>query len=84
MLLYSLLHLSGYDLPLDELKNFRQWGSKTPGHPESHLTHGVEATTGPLGQGFGNGVGMALAAKTEARFPACSTIASGASSPTAT
>jgi transketolase len=70
MLLYSLLHLSGYDLPLDELKNFRQWGSKTPGHPESHLTPGVEATTGPLGQGFGNGVGMALAAKmAEARFP---------------
>jgi transketolase len=69
MLLYSLLHLSGYDLPLDELKRFRQWGSKTPGHPESHITTGVEATTGPLGQGFANGVGMALAAKmTEARF----------------
>src|SRR5581483_2432813 len=63
MLLYSLLHLAGYDLPLDELKQFRQWGSRTPGHPEAHLTAGVEATTGPLGQGFANGVGMALAAK---------------------
>src|SRR5947209_6656125 len=52
MLLYSLLHLAGYDLPLDQLKQFRQWGSKTPGHPEAHLTPGVEATTGPLGQGF--------------------------------
>ena len=52
MLLYSLLHLTGYDLPLDELKRFRQWGSKTPGHPEYGLTPGVEATTGPLGQGF--------------------------------
>ena len=53
-LLYSLLHLTGYDLPMDELKQFRQWGSKTPGHPEHGLTPGVEATTGPLGQGFGN------------------------------
>jgi transketolase len=61
MLLYSLLHLTGYDLPLEELKSFRQWGSRTPGHPESHLTPGVETTTGPLGQGFANGVGMALA-----------------------
>src|SRR2546426_6464186 len=69
MLLYSLLHLTGYDLPLSELQSFRQWGSKTPGHPEHGLTPGVETTTGPLGQGVGNAVGMALAAKlTEARF----------------
>jgi len=60
-LLYALLHVTGYDLPLEELQRFRQWGSKTPGHPEHGLTPGVEATTGPLGQGFAMGVGMAIA-----------------------
>jgi transketolase len=62
MLIYSLLHLTGYDLPLEELKRFRQFGSKTPGHPENVLTPGVEITTGPLGQGFANGVGLAMGA----------------------
>jgi transketolase len=69
MLLYSLLHLTGYDLPLEELQRFRQWGSKTAGHPENVLTPGCEITTGPLGQGFANGVGMAMgAAHLSARF----------------
>ena len=70
MLLYSLLHLFGFDLPMEELRRFRQWESRTPGHPEHGITPGVEATTGPLGQGFGNGVGMALAQRmVQARFP---------------
>ena len=60
-LLYSLLHVTGYDLPLEQIRQFRKWGSLTPGHPERELTPGVETTTGPLGQGFGNGVGMAMA-----------------------
>ncbi len=66
-LLYSMLHLTGYDVSLDDLRSFRQWGSRTPGHPEYGLTPGVEATTGPLGQGLSNGVGMAIA---EARLAA--------------
>jgi transketolase len=63
MLLYSLLHLTGYDMPMTELQQFRQWGSKTPGHPEHWLVPGIETTTGPLGQGFGNGVGLGIAQK---------------------
>jgi transketolase len=61
MLLYCLLHLTGYDLTMEDLKSFRQWGSRTPGHPEYRETPGVEATTGPLGQGTANAVGMAIA-----------------------
>ena len=68
-LLYSLLHLYGYDLPMEQIKRFRQLESMTPGHPENFRTPGVETTTGPLGQGFATGVGMAIAAKhLEARF----------------
>jgi len=67
MLIYSLLHLTGYDVSLDDLQNFRQWGSRTPGHPEFGHTPGVETTTGPLGQGIGNAVGMAIAERWMAR-----------------
>jgi transketolase len=68
MLLYSLLHLTGFDISMDELKNFRQWASKTPGHPEYDPDCGVEVTTGPLGQGISNAVGMAIAEKFLANY----------------
>ncbi len=78
MLIYSLLHLAGYDLPMDQLKQFRQWGSRTPGHPESHVTAGVEVTTGPLGQGISNAVGMAAGIKMlAARFNSEGPISTG-------
>ncbi len=67
-LLYALLYLTGYDISIDEIKNFRQWGSKTPGHPEYDICSGVETTTGPLGQGFGTGVGMAIAQRYLAEY----------------
>ena len=70
MLLYALLHLAGYPVSLDDIRDFRQWESRTPGHPETFATPGVEATTGPLGQGAGNSVGMAIAERAlRARFP---------------
>src|SRR3954462_10645247 len=68
MLRYSLLQQAGCDLPVSELQQFRQWGSRTPGHPEAHLTPGVEATTGPLGQGSANAVGMAVAERASAHL----------------
>jgi len=82
MILYALLHLTGYDLPMSELRNFRQLHSKTPGHPEHGLTPGVETTTGPLGQGLANAVGMALAEKLLAKSSTATPFASSTTTPT--
>ena len=82
MLLYSLLHLTGYDVTMDDLKTFRQWGSRTPGHPEHGLTPGVEATTGPLGQGITNAVGMAIAERRWRRVQPATATPSSTTAPT--
>ena len=89
ILQYATLHLTGYNLSLEELKRFRQWGSRTPGHPEHFMTEGIETTTGPLGQGFANGVGFAIADRflrsaTTGRTTTSSTAGSMRSAPTAT